>query len=94
MRGCRGRRRYAAHRERRSRGGSPCAVCQGAKEGAKSVHTRNQSRIDVGLCTHIDEKAKFKYFIVETELCTPKYPVSRFSILSREKMFLQNRDTN
>ena len=27
---------------------------------------------------------KFKYFIVETELCKPKYPVSRFSILSRE----------
>ena len=35
--------------------GVSLSVCQGAKEGAKSVHTRNQSRIGVGLCTQIDE---------------------------------------
>ena len=54
MRGCRGR--YAAHRERGVHvGGLLVRSCQGAKEGAKSVHTRNQSRIGVGLCTQIDE---------------------------------------
>ena len=54
-------------------GGSPCAVCQGAKEGAKSVHTRNQSRIGVGLCTQIDEngKKKFFFFHEKEKACHP-----------------------
>ena len=66
------------------------SVSQGARDGAKSVHTRNHSRIDIGLCTHIDEKAKFKYFIVKTKLCTPKYPVS-FSSRHRIETRIRNR---
>ena len=64
------------------------------ERGSRRSGCRSHSRLmDEGQCIPYNSNlvisaptlhVKFKYFIVQTGLCKPKYPVSLFSILSRE----------